>query len=261
MGKFDSTKTRVTPVFDRLLMTDRNGETWLKKLLRLPNMSKSEFSQSNFYPGKIENCFYGNDEIKLEAPESLLIWLVQNLRLPEGGMPRASKETERKRFDLIKKNNERIKQAIRLIKKNPKVSKKWFILEGKSQPDVYIETEKLIVVIEGKRTERKSTTSTQWMDVRHQMLRHIDAAWELKGSRDLYGFFIVESNELEENFNKWIEYSETTINDYVLEKSLPHRSEKQRKSISEAFLGVTSWSRVCNELNINYDSLPNQVDK
>ena len=57
---------------------------------------------------------------------------------------------------------------------------------------MFLETDDLVVVIEGKRTEPAPTTTTTWMPVRHQMLRHIDAAWDRRGDRQLFGFFIVE---------------------------------------------------------------------
>ena len=53
------------------------------------------------------------------------------------------------------------------------------MLEGRSQPDACFETDAMLVVIEGKRTERKATAVTTWMRSRSQMLRHMDAALEI----------------------------------------------------------------------------------
>jgi hypothetical protein len=36
MGKDDSFKTRVAPIFDRLFANDRTGHSWLAKLIALP---------------------------------------------------------------------------------------------------------------------------------------------------------------------------------------------------------------------------------
>jgi hypothetical protein len=36
VGKYDSSMTRVKPVFDHLYSGDPTGESWLPKLLRLP---------------------------------------------------------------------------------------------------------------------------------------------------------------------------------------------------------------------------------
>ena len=53
------------------------------------------------------------------------------------------------------------------------------MLEGRSRPDACFETDAMLVVIEGKRTERKATAVTTWMRTRSQMLRHMDAALEI----------------------------------------------------------------------------------
>jgi hypothetical protein len=68
----------------------------------------------------------------------------------------------------------------------------WYVFEGPTSVDAYLETDDLIVVVEGMRTERGPTTRTEYMPVRHQMLRNFDAAYDDRGDRELAGFFIVE---------------------------------------------------------------------
>jgi hypothetical protein len=260
MGKFNSSKTRVKPVFDALFENQERSSEILKKLLLLPHNSISKIDQCGFTPGNIINTHWGQNEIKLNAPKSLLIWLVENAETPLDGMPKASLDTQEKRLGLVNKDKSTIEKAVKLIHQDPLATKKWFILEGKTQPDVYIETENAIIVIEGKRTETAPTTSTQWMEVRHQMIRHIDAVWDFKKNKQVFGFFIVEGqNDNSEVPKNWIEYSELTINNEVLNKSLPHRTQQQRKQISDCFLGVTTWLAICNEFDIQLHLLPDEV--
>jgi hypothetical protein len=58
-----------------------------------------------------------------------------------------------------------------------------------------IETPDALIVIEGKRTESGATIDTTWLTGRHQIWRHIDAAWEIRGRRQVFGFFIVEGED------------------------------------------------------------------
>ena len=92
------------------------------------------------------------------------------------------------------------------------------------------------------------------------MIRHIDAVYDLNKTKRVFGFFIIEADNKEGIIpNEWIEYSESTINEEALRKSLPHRSKKQIKDISNCFLGVTTWNAVCNEFGISLGTLPNEV--
>jgi hypothetical protein len=140
-----------------------------------------------------------------------------------------------------------------------KSERAWYVLEGPSCPDVFLETDDLIVVIEGKRTESGPTTATNWMPVRHQMLRHVDTAWEIRGDRQCVGFFIVEGNTEGNVPDHWLDAVRTTVHPDVLAQSLPHRSQEVRTQIEEAFLGVTTWQILSHHLSIPKAVLIDQV--
>ena len=76
MGQFDSTKTRVMPVFDQLIDRDLNGKSWLNRLVRLPTRSGGR--SASVIEGPLIDAKFGEDEAKLEPPRSLLRWLVIN---------------------------------------------------------------------------------------------------------------------------------------------------------------------------------------
>lgn len=135
----------------------------------------------------------------------------------------------------------------------------WCVLEGPSQPDAYLETPELLVVIEGKRTEHGPTTHTSWMPVRHQMLRHIDCAWEIRGDRPVFGFFIVEGDDQGAIPPEWVEFARATVEPDAVAKSLPHRTADERSAIAEAFLGVTTWQIVCETFGIDRGILRDKV--
>jgi hypothetical protein len=111
------------------------------------------------------------------------------------------------------------------------------------------------MVIEGKRTEPKATTVTTWMPMRSQMLRHMDAAWDIRGGKRLLGLMIVEGHgdaEAVMPTDHWLTQANEQVLPSTLAASLPHRSVDERKQIADGFLGVTTWQRVCAEFGIGW---------
>ena len=136
----------------------------------------------------------------------------------------------------------------------------WHILEGPSYPDVLLETPDALIVVEGKRTESAPTTHTTFMEGRHQIWRHIDAAWEVRGRRAVFGLFIVEGQgEAPEVPAVWTAAVASAKSDAVLASSFPHRSAVERSAIAQCLLGATTWQRVCAEFEIAFSTLPTTV--
>jgi hypothetical protein len=253
-GPFDSSKTRVAPFFDALVEKDPSGRTWLPELVSLPEYGSSTTPSVS---GELIDSAWGENERALPAPPSLLAWLVRNLKCPSS-MKEGRIRPERR--DLIQGDEQRIEEGLRLLEDEPR-HRAWYVLEGPSYPDAYLATSDAIVVIEGKRTEAGPTSSTTWMPVRSQMLRHLDAAFDLAGPRALYGFFMVEGPEDGAIPEGWREAALGTLAPDLIEKSLPHRSTRERDLIRDAFLGVTTWQRACRVLGVEKGRLPDEVPR
>ena len=258
MGKFDSSKTRVVPVFDELKRRDPIGGGWLQKLLALPRGSSAASVRIDPTQG-IQHSGWGKDEVGLDPPVALLSWLLRHPRQPcSGGL---SKDAGRaaKRQQWLTGAKETIGEGLALLRNNPK-GERWHIFEGTTKPDVYIETAEVIVVIEGKRTEEIPTIGTKWMAGRHQMLRHIDDAWEIRGNKRVVGFFIVEGAEQDGQVPpEWLTFAQQTTSPDAISGSLPHRSSEEQAAIAECFIGVTTWQIVCTTFGIEWGSLPDAV--
>lgn len=239
MGKYDSSITRVKPVFDQLCQKDPTGRTWLPRLLHLP-VCGSRVSlplECNF---TIRRHAWGNNEEKLKPPLALLSWLIRH---PHKLAPReaalyASMPKERR--ELLDGSEVRMIEALELLQDNP-LRKKWHIFEGETQPDVFIETSSLLVVIEGKRTEPQPTAKTTWMPIRHQMLRHLDCAWEIRGRKGVVGFFIVQGEDGKEEVpTNWRDFARESVSTEAIRYSLPHRGPEEQRQIGDCFAGVTT---------------------
>lgn len=260
MGLHDSSRTRVTPVFDALLARDPTGQLWLPTLLSLPERPGITHAPDPIATRLLIDWAWGKRERALPPPRSLLRWLVTEAALPPDAIAKSKGATREKREALNRRHPTTVAEALTLLGQRTLPTQAWYILEGASKPDVYLATSELLVVIEGKRTEPAPTLDTEWMPVRHQMLRHLDAAWEqLQAGQRLAGFFIVESEEGAAGHSipqRWREAAGTTLLPEVLVGSLPHRTPIERQRIAAAFLGVTTWQRICAALNLNYTALP-----
>jgi len=258
MGKYDSSKTRVTPVFDQLYTNDQTGHSWVRKLIDLPVGGNPVALPENCNL-TIQDFGWGDSEKKLDPPVSLLEWLIRHPRKPVSGLLSSNSVIAQKRSEWIEGSEAHQLEALQLLRHNP-AGEDWHIFEGQTQPDVFIQTPDLILVVEGKRTERKPTTSTKWMAGRHQMLRHSDCAWEIAGTRRVIGFFIVEgiANTCEVPA-AWIDYAKQTLAPEAVASSLPHRSPEVQKGISSSFAGVTTWQRVCKKFNLDWTKLPDEI--
>jgi hypothetical protein len=128
--------------------------------------------------------------------------------------------------------------------------------------DVCLVARDALVVIEGKRTEPATTTDTTWLRGRHQIWRHLDAAWEIRGRRAVYGFFIIESEADSGDGSvpeRWRSAGTACLAPEALRSSFPHRSEHEAQAISRCYLGVTTWRHVCERFGIDWRGLPNEV--
>jgi hypothetical protein len=133
--------------------------------------------------------------------------------------------------------------------------KAWYVFEGPTYPDAYVVTPDLLLVVEGKRTEPSATTSTTWMPERHQIWRHIDAAWEIRGRRDVAGLLVVEADPNGKLPELWIEASRQTCSSSVLNGSFPHRSLEERAAIAASFRGLTTWAAICEHFGLDHNIL------
>jgi hypothetical protein len=256
VGRYDSTKTRVSPIFNRL---EGRVDPWLERLLALPKYGHPNPLSWTGLSLRIDEIRYGTKEKPLPAPTKLLEWLIANATDITGkGLEGCSDLTSEKRRLLLDRDAAVISEARTLLASN-RADGQWFVLEGPSYPDVFVSTPDLVVVIEGKRTERGSTTATTWMSLRHQLLRHMDSALDAANGRTVVGFFVVEGGSDAEVPRPWITAAADTISRRMVQSSLPHRSPAEQELISKGFLGVTTWAAVCREFGLDPGILPDTV--
>jgi hypothetical protein len=261
MGRHNSSLTRVVPVFDTLLRRDQSGVSWLATLISLGSRCTPQnlaLACGSLLPD--HPAYWGTNEKRLDPPISLLRWLVQNASAPAHERLWGSPGVMKKRRKLVAKDVTTISAALALLEQ-PLRHRTWYVLEGRSQPDAFLETESVIIVIEGKRMERASTEVTTWMRRRSQMLRHMDAAYEIRGAKGILGLMIVEGEgpTAVHPSTYWVSEANRQIDAESLSESLPHRSAEVRQQLASGFLGVTTWQAVCQKFSIAWPPFQDAV--
>ena len=117
---------------------------------------------------------------------------MQNISAEAVAKSGTSDETVQKRLALARSDPDVLQDALTRLRAG-KRGKKWFVFEGPSSPDAYLETDSIVVVVEGKRTEPTTTSHTTFMPKRSQLIRHMDAAWEVADGRRVLGVCAAET--------------------------------------------------------------------
>lgn len=268
MGEKDSTVTRVWPVFDCLFQKDPTGASWLSKLLGMgsiqggavqheignPGCLLAELAQFEralpgplkklLGPGRtatlepIRNAF----EVEVPPVKGFLRWLLEHpgaMQWPveRGGRERIfSGETQSNREALLAGNPAAQADALRELERGGvAVSQRaWWAFEGFASVDCMLETEKLLVFVEGKRTEAVSS-STDWFPRRSQVVRCLESARIRAAGRKNYAVLICSEKAIR-------------IQDAAWKDSLPHLAEEERAELQSHFLGFVAWDRISSEL-------------
>lgn len=274
-GGSNSSITRVRPVFRELLRQDPTGRGWLRRLIdcapntaSLQGLPTSESSilkkctVSRPYEERVlthygipridlPGCF----EYDLEPPTAFLRWLVLNphrMTWPqENGQPKTyGTKTQGYRERLVGKHGvdlqARVKEeAQHLIEKAgaAKSRKKWWAFEGFTSVDCWLETDNLILLIEGKRKEPLSK-STDWYPSRNQLIRNLEAVSEFAGGKAFGVLLIVELR------------SDIPQVSELLVSSLPHFGDGGRAALAMHYLGATTWLEVCDATGLDFSKLP-----
>lgn len=258
MGRhFDSAVTRVRPFFQPLLGRDPRGTTWLGRLLRLgeanPEYGRKLAERSGplldwvalrrkrpdrslralgIPSVELEQCF----EHRLPPPAAFLRWLIQHPEAMVWPRDEMSEPMQLRRAELFGHYGpERAGAAAvaalgELDRAGAEGSGgKWWAFEGFTRVDCFLETDQLILLVEGKRMEPISA-STQWFPRRNQVLRNLEVARSLGRQRQKeYAVLVLAEEHV------------GGIGLDAMEASLPHLTPKERSQLMNHYLGCVTW--------------------
>jgi hypothetical protein len=203
---------------------------------------------------KFHKGYWGKTERSLDPPVALLSWLIRHPTPQQLAAPVVPERTL-----LAEGEPAVVARALHALRTSA-APKGWHLLEGPTVPDVMIETPDALIVVECTSAGRIATPKSAAPTGRHPMWRHIDAAWEIRGRRRVFGFFIVPDQQQGGDVPPAVEATfGEALGEAVLEANFPHRSSKERDAITTCFLGGTAWNLVCKKFDISLSSLPRTI--
>lgn len=278
IGRFNSSITRVRPVFRHLFGVDSSGRKWLPALLHLSTHNQElakaisinagsllpEVVSQRRYRDRVLKS-YGIDNIllhecfekSLPPTEKFLRWLITHPeKLITSKNAASSAKTKKLREDLFGYNGVDTQRAA-TIKAHAELDKhgasgsrrKWWAFEGFTEVDCYLETENLVLLIEGKRTEHLSS-ATMWYPERNQIIRNLEVAREVATSKDKeYGVMLIAEEMISFDLEK------------EAKAGLPHLDKAEIDELTKHYLGCTTWRDVCEATGLFFSKLPDTTEE
>ncbi len=261
-GWYDSSLTRVQPFFESAFAL---GNGWITDLLGAADHSRALLGDLVETPGEILPPFLGPHpkdkaarscfEYEVPPGEAFLRWCVQHpdeLTWPPNQT--YSEHTTRMRRALLHDEapgrESAQRAALDAIDTQPATTRAWWRFEGSSWIDCVIATDRLVLTIEGKRTEPLSV-ATHWYPRRSQLVRNLEAAAQIAHGRAWATLLLSEVPAIGG------QRSELAA---TLDDAAPHLEEPCRAALQHAYLGNLTWQAACDAIGISYDDLPDTTD-
>ena len=232
MGKYNSSIYRVRPLME-CIENDYDAFLSVLELLGISSLSKPT---TYCYDGVL--C----SEKQLKPTKQHLLSLIDLMATTEHRNVKITGQNSEHLFfgdpDVRKATGEQAKAELEAHYDTlTSSSRPWYMFEGFTNPDIFIEGDDYVIVGEGKWTEPHITTTTTYLPSRNQMIRHIQGTLNYT-QKKVYAFYIVDAdcgytNDLsKESFRQQL--ADETIQ--------PDNSEKV--AIVNAFYGFTTWQAI-----------------
>jgi hypothetical protein len=254
MGIYNSSLTRVQPVFEHLYERDQSGTSWLLPLLRLA--SHSNHLPVDFDPGQlVEPPRY---EFAAPPPREFLRFLLTNpdqLAIPaEHVWRKSSATTQAKRRALLSGDRTVQREGLTLLEKATDLSQRtWWRFEGVSYVDCALFTQSTVVFVEGKRTEEGPSQEVTWWTGRNQIIRNMECVPEVAratGRSQAFVVVVVEEELCEPGTQRARSINAIT-DPNVIASSLPHLQIQAREQLMGRYVGATTWQGIVRSLDLD----------
>lgn len=112
--------------------------------------------------------------------------------------------------------------------------------------DCILMTDRLVVTIEGKRTEPLSA-ATDWYPALSQLVRNLEAAKQLSRGRT-WGSLLISEVKIADGTDEAL--------DAILPASAPHLDADEHRELHRNYLGNLTWAEACNAVGLPFSALP-----
>lgn len=248
MSEKDSSITRVAPLGEFIMSNHSLVDKLLSLLSESPALAFGEFSN--------ESVFYKehpvNKEKALKPTVEHLLGIIDKIENDRDFREYVQKNDSSTSTNKVKRellfhlDTATLKEAKEKVRTD-RASKSWYIFEGISYPDLFIENEQYILLVEGKRTEPNKTSQVAYLPNRSQMVRHIENTLNYcKGQKKVIAFYIVEES---------CSYKDKCASCDLLNElkaETIQKSDELNKKIVDSFYGYTTWQQIAKKLGVKF---------
>lgn len=255
MGPKNSSATRVQPVFHELLDRHWQGASsarWLSTLWSLAAGAPEACAAPEDF-GQLSEVDAPRERIRREGrvferrvapPDRLLEWLLRNPEAMTGPARRSATfgcstesaaEWRRRLFGNAADGRAQAQaEGLAQLRSVGATGSRheWWAFEGFTALDCCLITDRVVLVVEGKRTEPVST-KVLWYPSRNQLWRNVEAAQRLAGDR---AFGVIVGVEEEDTGLRELASAMSS-----LDSSCPHLEPAERRSLARHLLGFVTW--------------------
>jgi hypothetical protein len=266
MRQRESSLTRVHPVFNHLLNRSPDGSVWLTELCRMAASTRPDKGWTPSDPGPLlprETPETASARIGVvfkrfvPPPTEFLRWLISHPaqmdvidRQNFNARSESVREERRKLFSSdAKQSMQAQREALEQLTAlgAPRSRSAWWAFEGFTHVDCCLMTKRLVLFVEGTRTEVVSS-STRWFATRSQLWRNVEAAKQLGLGREAALILAVESES--------DGLAALSAAERRLATSFPHLSPAARAGLDRRFLGFVTWPALKAQFDLPDKYLP-----
>lgn len=152
-----------------------------------------------------------------------------------------------KREKMFIKDEDTLNEALEIINGGKRGKyQKWALLEAPSYPDLFVENDSYISLVEAKRTENATTKKVEYLENRSQMVRHIQNTINYNSNKKIIAFYIIEKD------CKYKDACSKKAFKDEIEKETIIIDDQLKQKILDSFYGYIFWEDVGDKLRIDY---------
>jgi hypothetical protein len=187
-----------------------------------------------------------------------LRWLVNNpqrLEWPcEEGRRKAYGQGTTEKREALLAGDLRVRQEALQKLEERHVEQAWWVFEGLTSVDCFVQSREVTLFVEGKRTEPSLTARSEWDPRRHQVFRNLDCLRVFPERRaNFYVLLVVEEGGLTHPEARELDgkYEDAR-------ESWPHLDEAQAEELWSHYLGYATWQELARAFGL---TLPDTRDE
>lgn len=255
-------RVRVQLFVDALLSRDGAGGSWLGPLLRAAPRGQARLGELALTPGWLQTPLAvrtatgrrGAFDHLIAPSRQLLGWLIdhpQRLTWPPDDA--SSAETVRLRRALIDDDPPGARaraqdRAHDLLRRSTGLGRSWWRFEEATTAECVLSTDRLVIVVQGRRAGEPPTPATPWFPERSTLIRDLEAARRLADGGKAWGALVLCDGAVSDAGDAAVAAA--------VSAGAPQLDAGERQDLADAYLGELSFAQAAAAVGLELTDVP-----